>query len=399
MLSVPADTRATLKRLPGSIENPSLLFQKLLIHTDHGGAKAKENALHRLVDSRPLRDYGKRNHAFVDQLQSTYGDRVRTVYGELQSRLAINLADGLIENAGIFLDRNYGAPMIPASAVKGCCNHAAYWLEEEGALAEGTREWIFGPDPGVEPHNKGGVLFLPAQPVHQIQIETDVVTPHPRPNGREKAPVPNQFPVVAPGGIFAFSYVIGNRYDYAPPGSLQDLHTTLDTILARAFAEGMGAKTGAGYGWFARATDYEQQLAAAKEQERKRMEEKAEAQRQREEAERRKKEEEEKREQAKIDQQKREAINKAEREQREQEEAQRLQSLPPLERFREELTKKSKEELLSFFRKLEEQDADHQRVALEVLKEKGSSTQNKVKKDRRAKPVLQRVTQALNFEL
>ena len=399
MLAIPADTRATLDRLPGSVENPSLLYQKLLIHTDHGGPQAKENALHDLVKSRPLRDYGKRSQGFVHRLESTYGDRVRTIYGELRSRLAINLADGLIENAGIFLDRNYGVPMIPASAVKGCCNHAAYWLEKEGEIGAGTREWIFGPDPGKESHRKGRVTFLPAQPVHQIQIETDVVTPHPRPNGREQAPIPNLFPVVAPGGVFAFSYIVGNRHNDTPHGSLEELHATLKKILARAFAEGMGAKTGAGYGWFSRATDYEDQIAAAKEQEWKRKEEEAEARRQKEEADRRAKEEEEKRERARREQEDNKRANEEERRRREQEEAQRLENLPPLERFREELTKKSKKDLISFFRKLEEQGEDRQRVALEVLKEKGSGTQNQVKKDKRAKSVLQRVTEALNFEL
>jgi CRISPR/Cas system CMR subunit Cmr6 (Cas7 group RAMP superfamily) len=45
----------------------------------------------------------------------------------LGGRLAINLADGIIENAGMCLDRIFGEPMIPASALKGVARNCALW--------------------------------------------------------------------------------------------------------------------------------------------------------------------------------------------------------------------------------------------------------------------------------
>lgn len=47
------------------------------------------------------------------------------LYAQLQSRLMVNMAGGVIENAGLFLDRFSGLPVIPGSAVKGCARRMA----------------------------------------------------------------------------------------------------------------------------------------------------------------------------------------------------------------------------------------------------------------------------------
>ena len=46
------------------------------------------------------------------------------LYGQLKSRLMVGMANGVMENAGLTLDR-FGLPIIPGSAVKGCARHAA----------------------------------------------------------------------------------------------------------------------------------------------------------------------------------------------------------------------------------------------------------------------------------
>jgi CRISPR type III-B/RAMP module RAMP protein Cmr6 len=46
------------------------------------------------------------------------------LYAQLQSRLMVNMAGGVMENAGLCLDR-FGLPYIPGSAVKGCARRAA----------------------------------------------------------------------------------------------------------------------------------------------------------------------------------------------------------------------------------------------------------------------------------
>jgi len=46
------------------------------------------------------------------------------LFAQLQSRLMVNMAGGVIENAGLCLDR-FGVPYIPGSAVKGCARRMA----------------------------------------------------------------------------------------------------------------------------------------------------------------------------------------------------------------------------------------------------------------------------------
>lgn len=49
---------------------------------------------------------------------------VPPLYAQLQSRLLVNMAGGVMENAGLCLDR-FGLPYVPGSAVKGCARRAA----------------------------------------------------------------------------------------------------------------------------------------------------------------------------------------------------------------------------------------------------------------------------------
>ncbi|MCX7721934.1 MAG: type III-B CRISPR module RAMP protein Cmr6 [Verrucomicrobiae bacterium] len=62
----------------------------------------------------------------------------KIVFAQLQSRLMVNMAGGVMENAGLCIDR-FGLPYIPGSAVKGCARRTALaalreWCEAGGQL-------------------------------------------------------------------------------------------------------------------------------------------------------------------------------------------------------------------------------------------------------------------------
>lgn len=67
----------------------------------------------------------------VTALRLTFLDRMLgtpdLLFGKLQSRLIVNLAGGVMENAGLCIDR-FGVPYIPGSAVKGCARRMAIQL-------------------------------------------------------------------------------------------------------------------------------------------------------------------------------------------------------------------------------------------------------------------------------
>lgn len=224
---------------------------------------------------------------FLGLFREAYGDRASVTVARIEGRLAINLADGLIENAGICLDRLFGLPFIPGSAVKGVCRHAA--LEELAQAADAEREKllraiiaVFGcakndfepakparkrdeqdKPPGcffpyldlMKPcDQKGAVAFLPAYPADEsTKIVVDLTNVHypayyksgNEQDQRNEKPQPNPFPAVERGAHFAFCLVL-TRTD-ADSGLLGHARRWLESALT---VHGLGAKTAAGYGWF-----------------------------------------------------------------------------------------------------------------------------------------------------
>jgi CRISPR/Cas system CMR subunit Cmr6 (Cas7 group RAMP superfamily) len=77
------------------------------------------------------------------------------LYAQLQSRLMVNMAGGVMENAGLCLDR-FGMPYIPGSAVKGCARRAAL-----AALHEWTTT---GTKPGSAPDDADNLFSEACRP-------------------------------------------------------------------------------------------------------------------------------------------------------------------------------------------------------------------------------------------
>jgi CRISPR/Cas system CMR subunit Cmr6 (Cas7 group RAMP superfamily) len=65
-----------------------------------------------------------------------------TFHAQLQSRLMVNMAGGVMENAGLCLDR-FGLPLIPGSAVKGCARRAATQALVDAESADDKAEVLF----------------------------------------------------------------------------------------------------------------------------------------------------------------------------------------------------------------------------------------------------------------
>lgn len=211
---------------------------------------------------------------FVGLFRSAFGDRAAIAIGQLEGRLAINLAESLIQNAGISLDRLFGLPFIPGSAVKGVCRHAALQELKDATGSNrvsafdcfrkvfGTADndftngdlGSFGDLLNGRPENqRGSVSFLPAYPVNEAKVVVDLTNVH-YPEyyrtGRlrdlaNEQPKPNPFPAVEIGAQFAFCLVL-NR-PKADSGTLDAARRWLQSALT---LRGLGAKTASGYGWF-----------------------------------------------------------------------------------------------------------------------------------------------------
>ncbi len=127
---MPSDTAAVLGRNAEKCDSRSLLLDRFCDPT------AKEKERHQVF----TRAFGKPvNKAKITAWSSWLGAHnagKATFYAQLQSRLMVNMAGGVMENAGLCLDR-FGLPYIPGSAVKGCARRAALaalrdWCEAGG---------------------------------------------------------------------------------------------------------------------------------------------------------------------------------------------------------------------------------------------------------------------------
>lgn len=258
--------------------------------------KFQENAslLDRLaqipIPSASLNDVATDNtRRLLADLDRSYPGRVVSLTASLGGRLAINLAGGVIDNAGISLDRCFGLPLIPGIAVKGITRAWALWdIREEadetvkraklqkallifgcGAQelrGEGVFAWAADREVGSDAQHlfratdfKGLASFLPAYPTDHVAIVADMVNPH-YPNYYRKQgsvpaldaeqPKPNFFPVVEKASNFGFAVVL-NRAMPNTAITAQQLQAQLRKWLVGAITNnGLGAKTASGYGWF-----------------------------------------------------------------------------------------------------------------------------------------------------
>lgn len=135
---MPADTKGVLENNARNFESRSLFFDRF------GDPAAKEderkswfyNAIEKAASKHRVKSW----RGFLGVICS---NPENVVYAQLQSRLMVNMAGGVMENAGLCLDR-FGMPYIPGSAVKGCARRAAM-----AAL----REWC---ESGQKPGADGG---------------------------------------------------------------------------------------------------------------------------------------------------------------------------------------------------------------------------------------------------
>lgn len=223
---------------------------------------------------------------FLTDLGKSFPGQIVTFEATLGSRMMVNLAGGVVENAGIALDRCFGLPFIPGSAVKGISRAQALWEIHEtkgedklrllqlamllfgyGAhdlTTKGDFGWAgssqaqaVGDEIGTRDF-KGCACFLPAYPTTTPNLVVDMVNPH-YPDyyaGRRQraedneSPIPNYFPAVEAGSSFGFAVLL-NRipepFHFSPADLMKQAREWLERGVTR---KGVGAKTAAGYGWF-----------------------------------------------------------------------------------------------------------------------------------------------------
>jgi CRISPR-associated protein Cmr6 len=157
----------------------------------------------------------------------------------------VGLGIDSVYETGITLHHIYGFPYIPASAIKGICNHYAQdnGYHQSQSEFKSYYDTIFG---GTD--KKGKIIFLDAMPKTTPQLKTDIMNPHyPDWYGSGKAPTDTQSPRPIP-----FLTVEKTEYQFilASKGRNKELLEIAKNWLENALKEkGIGAKTAVGYGY------------------------------------------------------------------------------------------------------------------------------------------------------
>ena len=131
-----SDTRAALREGAENCKSRSLLFDRL--SEPWAQEEARQRWFKRVFDLKPdltkLRSWQQWLLNLASGPNQTVGE---VLFAQLQSRLMVNMAGGVMENAGLCLDR-FGVPYVPGSAVKGCARRMAIQrlLEAETPQAE-----------------------------------------------------------------------------------------------------------------------------------------------------------------------------------------------------------------------------------------------------------------------
>lgn len=207
---------------------------------------------------------------------------------KLKSRLIVNQAGGILENAGLCLHPHFGYPYIPGSAVKGVARHAAWcaWNAAEGdekvSLAR-QMATVFGSptgDTGLDAYLKGlkcdatrggCVAFFAAVPDGKANLVTDIVNCHHMKYygddnqsavaTDDEAPNPQFFPAVEAGSTFLFTLAPLRGAGEA------ELKFAKECLIKALTENGVGAKTSAGYGWFEWSEELEKEYSKKMENE------------------------------------------------------------------------------------------------------------------------------------
>ncbi len=350
------DVKAAIGETAGRCLNRSLFVSKYPnISHDGSDKEAKRKTIDQFSGIKPdPMAFDARN--ILPFLLIKSGRRCLRMLSRLQSRMIINQAGGIVENAGLCIDAHLGLPYIPGSSLKGVVRAAARETGADPNQMMAVFGWSAGdaqlPGSIRKESYAGSVSFLPAYPQDSASIAVDVLTCHYpeyyRAVEKEIAldnedPLPNFFPVVEAGALFSFSLVMTwnlsrlKRLSEALklPPDFDPLALAFSWLSYGLSELGVGAKTSAGYGWFMRDMEAEQE-----ENERaKQIEEKEEMDRKRVAGER--------------------AARLAEE--------QRIAAMSPKDRCLELLVGLSDEQFAAFAKTLSEKGEEEQRAFIELL--------------------------------
>ncbi|AFM21754.1 CRISPR-associated protein, Cmr6 family [Acetomicrobium mobile DSM 13181] len=199
----------------------------------------------------------------LDYLINNLGSKMSKVCDlnfRLKGKLLVGSGNPSALEVGMTFSRNYGIPVIPNSAIKGCLAH---YLKSNNHLVEYFKE-LFGEDikggeNGESENIKGCLIFLDAIPISDLKFGVDIINSHFQPYYMNSDHPPNDWYNPVPvtyvtvcAGTFRFTILKDRTKSELPDTVFGELEKQLKQMLCKA---GIGAKTNYGYGRFEEITN------------------------------------------------------------------------------------------------------------------------------------------------
>ncbi len=258
---LPQDTRALAQARANQCLNYGLRTEKLLpcdAQTWELTKQAKERFT-RQVNGRKVLEFSQSD---LSRLISAYkarwkatlnnyrqcGYEVKSFSMRAASRVIVGLGAESVLETSIRLQRIYGFPIIPGSALKGLARAYAELMEGKNET-DATFAAVFGKSPPDA--SAGQVIFFDAVPANpaNLRLDLDVMNPHysqyyqggSTPPADYLNPFPVFFLAIAPGSEFLFAVASKDK---------KFAHQAQKWLQEGLQKMGIGAKTTAGYGYW-----------------------------------------------------------------------------------------------------------------------------------------------------
>jgi CRISPR-associated protein Cmr6 len=245
---LPRDTSDALLA-EGGCENFGLLLERYLAFGDNRG---QVQLVRELADRKALvPDFTGQKDLIAAHAarwrRTAEGLGAVTFAARPQWRVIVGLGTNALLGGGITLHPVFGFPVVPASALKGASRSYARWVLERPAE---ELDALFGKAEG-EDALRGDLLFLEGTPAEPPVVERDVISPVFGPYYRDGRTPPANYLAASP--IFFLAVGARSRYWFGvaslsgDPGAAARGARWLQEALTDL---GVGAKTGAGYGYW-----------------------------------------------------------------------------------------------------------------------------------------------------
>lgn len=207
--------------------------------------KSLRNPQNTNVTKRAFENFLKRWNEMLESLRNKSRLHVQEFKMRTSWRLIVNLGATSILETYIGLHRIYGFPFIPGSALKGLANWYAKEFKNVSnlELSDDEISEIFGTQ-----DKAGKVTFLDALPSIFPEVEADVMSVHYK-RYYEGSEPPADY--LSPQPVYFLTVGMDNEFCFFIVSEDENLAEKAEGILKKALTEfGVGAKTGAGYGYF-----------------------------------------------------------------------------------------------------------------------------------------------------